>query len=721
MASESGALAMEPTRTSESKQMKTGSSLRSDEPITKHDQDQLARAHLVDVLGRHILHTDTPESVVIALNAPWGAGKSSFLNLLEQQLVLPATSQFDAAKVPGGHPIVIRFNPWHYMSVEQLVGMFFVELERGIGTGLQNELKKKIGTALSALGSLASVVHSGAGSIIKEVGGAVGKEKSLPELKRELDRLLLELGQRVVVFVDDIDRLERDALRLLFRMIRLNADFPNVTYVLAFDRLVVEKNLDEANGIRGRDYLEKIIQVSFDIPEPEPSTRDRILFAEMDAVLSSIKTRPLDQHRWGNVFHSGFKEHFRTIRHIKRYANGLRLTLAPVAEEVNLVDFLSLELLRVFHPEVYMGVVRGKDILAPTRMSNQSNIPVERLRQWVDDLCAKASPGFQSHVLGLLRELFPVLHTYTVAHYSEGYHAEWRRDCRVCSPEVFDKFFLLAIPDGEVSEVEMRAFVDGVGDEARTKDFLARAREAGRARRFMERLEDYTSELPQESIAPLVRALFDEGDSLRFESRGFLDITGDMQVARIIYQCLSKLPMEQDRHDLLLPCVKEGTSLYTLVQEVSLFEPRENEREGALILTSRSLWEPLRDAALERIEKACTDGTLWAIHNLPYVLFAWRRWRDEATVRTVVSRHVQDDQTLVVFIGRFVSDSQSISVGDKVARKHVGISKKAVAPFIDIDTVLSRLRLLAKGEGDFADVARDLVLRLEKPDMPWDT
>ncbi|MCK5805803.1 MAG: NTPase KAP, partial [Lentisphaeria bacterium] len=161
--------------------------------------------------------------------------------------------------------------------------------------------------------------------------------------------------------MDDIDRLERDVLRLLFRMVRLNADFPNVTYVLAFDRLVVERNLDEENGVRGRDYLEKIIQVSFDIPEPEPETIHRILFAEMDVVLESLKTRPLDQHRWGNVFHSGFKEHFRTIRHIKRYANGLRLTLAPLAEEVDLVDFLAIELIRVFHPEVYLGIVQGKD------------------------------------------------------------------------------------------------------------------------------------------------------------------------------------------------------------------------------------------------------------------------------------------------------------------------------------------------------------------------
>ena len=216
-------------------------------------------------------------------------------------------------------PIIIRFNPWHYGSVEQLVRMFFSELARGIGTAGRQELGKKIGDLLNAAGAIASVFSSGAGSLLKDVGNAIKNDKGLPELKEQLDKLLPELNQRIIVFIDDIDRLERDVLRLLFRMVRLNADFPNVTYVLAFDRIVVEHNFDEENGIRGRDYLEKIVQVSFDIPEPEPETIHHILFAEMDAVLASIKTRPLDPHRWGNVFHNGFKEHFRTIRHIKRY------------------------------------------------------------------------------------------------------------------------------------------------------------------------------------------------------------------------------------------------------------------------------------------------------------------------------------------------------------------------------------------------------------------
>ena len=123
------ALTKEPTMTTELRSIGNSAALRSDEPIRTHAQDMLARTHLVEVLSRHILQTDTPEAVVIALNAPWGAGKSSFLNLLEQKLVPPAA----VAETTASHPIVVRFNPWHYMSLEQLVGMFFAELERGIG------------------------------------------------------------------------------------------------------------------------------------------------------------------------------------------------------------------------------------------------------------------------------------------------------------------------------------------------------------------------------------------------------------------------------------------------------------------------------------------------------------------------------------------------------------------------------------------------------------
>ncbi|MFO0726474.1 MAG: P-loop NTPase fold protein [Myxococcota bacterium] len=701
-------------------------SLRSDEPIRGANQDRLGRGHLVEVIGDHIVHSYAPESVVVALNAPWGAGKSSFLNLLEQKLV---AAQADEAAEKGegwspDRPIVVRFNPWLYTDVDQLVRMFFGELARGIGTAARREIGKKIGELLNVAGSLAAVFSSGAGGLLKEAGGALKQDRSLPQLKLELDKLLPELEQPVVIFIDDIDRLERDALRLLFRMIRLNADFPNITYVLAFDRLVVERNLDEENGIRGRDYLEKIIQVSFDIPEPEPSTTHRILFGEMDAVLDALRTRPHDQHRWGNVFNSGFKEHFRTIRHIKRYANGLRLTLAPVSQEVDLVDFLVVELLRVFHPEVYFGVAGGKEMLAPTGTGHREGVPVERLREWVEQLCKKASPGFESSVKELLRQLFPELaRVYSNMAYDVGYHVQWRRDCRVCAPQVFDKFFLLALPEGEISETEIQAFVDQLGDLEATRANLKLALESGKARRLLERLEDFTKDLALENASHLLGVLFDQGDDLRFESRGFLDVTADMQVARIIYQCLARLSSEEHRHDLLLDCVAKGSGLYTLVQEVSLCEPKENATERRLF-SNHLLWEELRDAAVGRIRDAEASGTLWRVWRLPFVLYRWIEWSSEEGVQAAVAQHVVEDDNFLTFLGSFVSQSRSFTMGDKVGRTRARLSKKEIASFMKLDVVVSRLKTIAAAADEDEDavvIARELLGMIErKPEGPWD-
>ncbi len=690
--------------------------LRSDEPIRSYEDDRLARGPLVDVIARHILHCSTSQSVVVALNAPWGAGKSSFLNLLEKKLGEPSGSGAESVDPIRRRPVVIRFNPWNYDSVETLVQIFFAELARGVGKSADKAIAKKVGTGLQAIGELTSVFHTGAGTLLKKAGGALNRSKSLEEIKAELDSLLVNLDQRIVVFVDDIDRLERDTLRLLFRVIRLNACFPNVTYVLAFDRLVVERSLNEESGIRGRDYLEKIIQVAFDIPAPEAATRDRILFAELDVVLATMKTRPLDEQRWGDVLHAGLRSHFRTIRHIKRYANGLRVTLTPVAEEVDLVDFMAAELIRTFHPDVYAGLAEGKHMLAPVRMGDRDSIPAPRLREWVDQLCKRASPGFEESVRAVLRVLFPELaRVYANTSFGDGYDAKWRRECRICSPAAFDKYFLLGVPEGEISEVEIQAFVDGLSDPSIRASFLARMIASGQARRLLERLEDFTRSMPRETAVALIGLLFDSGASIQYEPRGFFELSSEMQVSRIVYQCLLTLPTEQERLQVLLPLVRSGASFSTAIHEVSLSEPRDSAQAGPPAFADRCIWEQLRDAALERIESQRAAGTLWSAKTLPYVLFRWRAWRDELTVRAAIAEHVADDQALVGVLENFIARPTLYVEGRKTSPNRESLRPTTIEPLFDVPVVLNRLRVLAEGDGGLARRAGRLIELLEAP------
>jgi hypothetical protein len=262
-----------------------------------------------------------------------------------------------------------------------------------------------------------------------------------------------------------------------------------------------------------------------------------------------------------------------------------------------------------------------------------------------------------------------------------------------------------------VSEVELQALVEGLADRAATAAVIRAAKESGTARRLLERLEDYTSEIPIERPPDLVAVLFEEGDGLRFESQGSLDFIADMQVARIIYQCLMRLP-EADRQALLLASVTNAASLGTAINEAALAEP--SDREGGRVLTDRAAWEAIRDAALPRIEAANQSGELWKLEKLQPVLFRWLEWSDAAHVQAAVAAHVANDQELLDFIAAFVEEGYSHTAGDKVGRKHVRISKKNLGHFMNLDEIRLRLASIASRGGEIAEYASNLTELLER-------
>ena len=679
------------------------SSLRADEPIRSSEDDRLSRGPLVAMIARHILSMDGSESVVIALNAPWGAGKSSFLNLLEVHLTNNGTS--DNLRTDG--PIVVRFNPWHFGNVDQLVRMFFTELSRGIGTS--GRVKKRIAKLLTTFGSIVSAAGSvapvagGAGAVLKTVGTTLQTETSLHQTKTDLDRLLKDLDQRVIVLVDDIDRLERDVTRLLFRMVRLNANLPNVTYVLAFDRLVVECNLNE-DGVRGRDYLEKIVQVSFDIPHPEPDAIDRILLAELSALIQALETRPVDMHRWGNLFLSGFKEHFRTIRDVKRYANSLSFTLPIVAQEVDVVDFLGVELIRIFHPEVYGEMVSSKQMLAFSADGEHKSS--EEVTKWTKRLCEKASDGLRRSVEKLLIELFPtVAGAYTNFHQNPQDH-QWRTNCRVCSPEVFDRFFLLAVPRGDVSEITVKTFVDGLADARRTAKTIRLALESGTARRLLERLMDVIDDVPDEHIPPFMQVMSELGDELQFEPQRMYDIA-EVLSRHIIWRCLRRIADERERYTLILKAVEEGSSLSTVVEIASLARP--DGGESGQLLSEDNLWRSIKEAFVKRVRSAAADGSLWRSKKLGAALVWWSVWASKEEACAAIDKQVETDERFLDFVGRYERTVFALGGMDKMARARRVIADDELSSVRDINAVKQRLEEIASGCGPSAARAGELV------------
>ena len=119
------------------------SDLAPDQPIASAESDYLGRGEFASRLAKQLLDYGDDQCLIIALYAPWGAGKSSFLNLLSNELV----GQPDSNARP---PILIKFNPWTFSGLPSLISMFFRELELVIGSS-EPKLAKNIQKSLQAL------------------------------------------------------------------------------------------------------------------------------------------------------------------------------------------------------------------------------------------------------------------------------------------------------------------------------------------------------------------------------------------------------------------------------------------------------------------------------------------------------------------------------------------------------------------------------------------
>jgi predicted KAP-like P-loop ATPase len=144
----------------------------------------------------------------------------------------------------------VRFNPWWFSGQEDLVRRFFKQFEAALfkAKARKRSLLKKLSAFSSVVSELPIPYAGTAAKATKAVLAAVEKA-DVVELKNELVTELAKDTSRIVVVIDDIDRLAADEILQLFQVVKAVADFPNVIYLLAFEREVVVKAL-ESTGRR---------------------------------------------------------------------------------------------------------------------------------------------------------------------------------------------------------------------------------------------------------------------------------------------------------------------------------------------------------------------------------------------------------------------------------------------------------------------------------------
>ncbi len=752
----------------------------ADRPITQTDEDLLGRDGFAKSLAAAIKGWQNKDSLVIALYGPWCSGKSSIKNMTLETL-----------RLANQNPIlVVEFNPWQWSGQNQLLDGFFREIGLALGKTDPGESSKKraakwaeyaatwkagafaasgfqkiivvmvliiAAVGLSSLfehewlkvvqpiiGSLAlfllalELLYGFIGKLSEKIASVFearskAQAQSLANQKKELALSLKELESPVLVVIDDIDRVSPDEIRLIFQLVKANADFPNLVYLLLFQRDIVEAGLTYQPGINGKEFLEKIVQVGFDIPHIERTKLEKVLFAGLDELLSNESvSKRFDEKRWNNLFIGGLHLYFQTLRDVYRYLATLSfhfsLFRGTGSFEVNPVDLIALEVLRVFEQGTYQRLASAKLELTYVRPStHESHTQNEQTRKFIESIVDDASHPDQ--VREIVKQIFPTVEwIFGGSMYSHDFIEKWFRELRVCHTDVFDRYFHLTISEGDVSQSELDWILSLVGNRQGLVEEFRGLNNRGLLGTLLNRLESYKQTIDLSKSVPFITALFDIGDELPEEEGGFLSISPETRIYRIIFGHLKQEGDIEKRGQILKEAIRATSGLFLPVYTASLESSEEGETRALDSTTVNDAdLHDLHQVCVEKIEHAAEAGTLANHPKLVIILYRWKKWGAAENSQQWVETLSESIPGLLKFLSACLHRSTSHGWGDFVSQEHWRINLETIEAFVSTTTLEQKLtqvsvESLSKKEKEALEAFKKAVKRRNEgePDTLWD-
>jgi KAP family P-loop domain len=445
----------------------------TDAEIRHITDDRLDRAPFARRVVARVAAAGDKPSIVYGLAGPWGGGKSSVLNMVEELLTEEQSSAWK----------VVRFTPWAAADVETLTDEFYRAIAEAMPDNDAGRHAKQLliaaapvaaATAKAAIkavidsklgkGFTADTLDAASGARADELG-EINKVEPDPFIKRftKLSKAIEEAGRNILVIVDDIDRLHTDELLTVMKAVRLLGRFDHVHYFLSYDENTVldvleASELAKSNRNRASQYLEKIVQYPFVLPPLDPIHLENELSTTLTTVaeLHNIDLQGQAHGRRGPIATiidtiPDTDLPVLTVRFVHRFASQVDTLLTLVGnDDLNFVDAALVTYLRMKHRAVYEKLPQWRrDVAGSTPASfNSSTEPTrETWLKRISDALPQNSDGPEP-IFKLLSSMFPRINNRMAP--PEG-------GKRIFESEYFPRYFAYRIPEKDTSDAEVRS------------------------------------------------------------------------------------------------------------------------------------------------------------------------------------------------------------------------------------------------------------------------
>ena len=427
-----------------------------DNPLTDIKDDKLGYANFAQKTAEALYSRNSQQSVVVSINAPWGNGKSTCMNFIKTNLEKHNDVE------------ILDFNPWWFSSnQEDLVANFFLSLKpyvQKLYKLSQITAKQKDGffNLLSGFTIKTKLFNYNCNNIAQ----AFMEKSSITEEKEKIDKFLKRYKKKLFIFIDDIDRLNVPEILQLFRLVKSVANFSNITYILAFDKELVASVLQEEQLIDGDRYLEKIIQIPLNLPMPGKSNIERLLVAKLNSIDTEYVATDTDRDVWANAYAEVIQHKIKNPRDINRLYNAIITTYPMIKDDVNFIDFVIIEFVRIFFPKLWEALAGNQEFFTK-RSSSYSDKKAEQ--DALDSILKDYSGKEKDYCLSLIDILFPDTRWiidkprgFEATCFSDMSRVEWTKERRVCSKERFPYYFSFRLNDEDISDGEINRVLDSI-------------------------------------------------------------------------------------------------------------------------------------------------------------------------------------------------------------------------------------------------------------------
>ncbi|WP_454881343.1 KAP family P-loop NTPase fold protein [Sphingobacterium detergens] len=419
-----------------------------DLPIDSLEEDTFRRTHFAKELAEQLEKKNSKKSFVIGIVGEYGSGKSSFINLIKTHL--------DRQKVE-----IIEFDAWRSKKAENIHLDFFDHLANELSNSSNN-----ISQLITSYSKKLSRIDSSLDKVFKRIGvlnQLVNNFQSDSDEYGRINEILKESNKKLIVIIDDLDRLYSNEIIEVLRLVRNTANFTNTFYLLAYEKSYIQVAIKEELHINNSTYMDKIVQLEIPLPKREhldlliltkQLLKENISVEELDILNNSVFNKGFNKDNI-NTFH----EIFRNARDIIKFMNAFLLSYTLLKSEVPLDKLFLVELLKYRFPEFYERLYQHRDDFLSTRSKRNGFLTMYELRQE----CEKAlNPGqiqysFYQYLTSEKYHIddIKIINALMLALFTNESWPNFANNS-IVNPNSFERYFRFRLSSDELSEVNFQ-------------------------------------------------------------------------------------------------------------------------------------------------------------------------------------------------------------------------------------------------------------------------